>query len=226
MEVKPIKYNDTKEWLLNKHYSRSIPSISYAFGLFDEGTLIGIVTFGSPPSSTLCESICGIEYKSNVVELNRLVIESPKSNCASTLIGRAMQMLPKPTIVVSFADTSVNHIGFVYQATNFMYCGSYKGEKKWAVKGMEHYHHKTIWDKLVKIRGGEKVTVEDVMDHYGDKFYWRETTDKHRYIYFHATKKQKKKLFKVFKHKVYDYPKGDLVRYDAGGSVATQGILF
>lgn len=41
----------THEWLLKKHYAHRIPSISYAFGLFDrDGLLMGVCTYGFPPS--------------------------------------------------------------------------------------------------------------------------------------------------------------------------------
>ena len=34
--VKSIAKHLCKEWLLHKHYAKRIPSISYAFGLFDD----------------------------------------------------------------------------------------------------------------------------------------------------------------------------------------------
>jgi hypothetical protein len=35
-------------------------------------------------------------------------------------------MLPKPTIVVSYADTAMGHIGYIYQASNFLFTGTTK----------------------------------------------------------------------------------------------------
>ena len=32
--VTSISYNETKEWLLKKHYAKRMCSITYAFGLF------------------------------------------------------------------------------------------------------------------------------------------------------------------------------------------------
>ena len=48
--VKSIAKHLCKEWLLHKHYAKRIPSISYAFGLFDED-LIGVMTIGKPASN-------------------------------------------------------------------------------------------------------------------------------------------------------------------------------
>jgi len=52
--VKPIDSFQCKEWCLKKHYAKRLPPIQHAFGLFDtENILVGIVTYGTPVSSTL-----------------------------------------------------------------------------------------------------------------------------------------------------------------------------
>lgn len=124
-KVLPISYKETKKWILEKHYAHRIPSIKFSFGLFIGNTLEGIITYGIPPSMYLASSICGEQYKDDVLELNRLVINSnvPK-NSASFLVANSMNLLPKKKwIIVSFADSNIGHIGYVYQATNFIYTG-------------------------------------------------------------------------------------------------------
>jgi len=63
MEVIQIKHHETEEWLLRIHYAKRMPSITYAFGLYEDGILEGIITYGMPPSRTLCTGICGEKYK-------------------------------------------------------------------------------------------------------------------------------------------------------------------
>ena len=41
--VKSIKPSETYDWLKNKHYAKRIPSISYAFGLYERSILSGYV---------------------------------------------------------------------------------------------------------------------------------------------------------------------------------------
>ncbi len=217
MEVKPIKSFETKPWLLNRHYAKRLPSISYAFGLFDEGVLVGVCTYGSPPSPSLCVGVCGEEYRDKVLELNRLVIDTDKPNSASILISRSLKLLPKPSIVVSYADTAQGHVGYVYQANNFMYTGLSAPRLDWAVKGLEHKHTKTI---------SEGMTLESIKEKYGDRFYHVERDRKHRYIIFTGTKKQKRILRNELNYEIGSYPKGDSQRYDASGYVETQGTLF
>ena len=123
VKVLPIKYEETKDWLLNVHYMRRMPPMNYAFGLFDDDVCLGIVTFGVPASPNLCEGICGKEWKYNVFELNRMCFVEPIKNGPSRLVSGAIKMLPKPMIIVSYADTEYGHVGKVYQACNFIYTG-------------------------------------------------------------------------------------------------------
>jgi hypothetical protein len=217
MKVRPIKSSETHSWLLNRHYAKRLPSISYAFGLFDEGSLVGVCTYGSPPSPSLCVGVCGKEHRDKVLELNRLIIDTPTPNSASVLVSHSLKMLPKPSIVVSYADTGQGHIGYIYQATNFLYTGLSASRVDWAIKGLEHKHSKTI---------SEGMTLESIKEKYGDRFYHVERDQKHRYIFFVGTKKQKKVLKKKLNYLIEEYPKGDSIKYDASGYVTKQSVLF
>lgn len=44
MEIKIIKKAETYDWIINKHYAKRLPSISWAFGLFVDNALEGILT--------------------------------------------------------------------------------------------------------------------------------------------------------------------------------------
>lgn len=216
MNVQPIQSKETYDWLLNVHYAKRIPQIMYAFGLYDGINLIGIVTYGIPPSPALCEGICGKEYEKNVLELNRLCLLDNNKNQASFLVSNSIKQLPKPTIVVSYADTSQGHVGYVYQATNFLYTGLSAQRVDWTVKGMEHKHSKTISDGM---------TLEKIKEKYGDKFYYRERDRKHRYIIFHGSKSDKRTLMKKLKYEILPYPKGETKQYDINHKPSTQVIM-
>lgn len=195
--------------------------ISHAFGAFDNGNLIGVVTYGTPLSSTLKDGVCGEQYANCVLELNRLCCESRK-NLASTLVGRSLQMLPKPSIVVSYADTGQGHIGFVYQATNFIYTGLSAAFKDPMVKGMEHKHHTTIGDE----GRGHESRVEFLRQKYGaENVYYIERDRKHRYVYFCGSKKQVDEIKSLLKYPVEPYPKGESRRYEANTPIANQGFF-
>jgi hypothetical protein len=215
--VLPIKNEETYPWLLKKHYAKRIPQIMYAFGLYDGTSLVGICTYGIPASPALCMGVCGKEYSDKVLELNRVCLLDNKKNQASFLVANSIKLLPMPSIIVSYADTDKGHIGYVYQATNFLYTGLSANRVDWTIKGQEHKHSKTISDGM---------TLESIKEKYGDDFYYVERSRKHRYIYFHGNKKQKKELKFLLKYEILDYPKGASKKYDSGKNVETQELLF
>lgn len=202
-EVRRVERSDCEEYILGIHYAKRWPSISYAFGLYMDGELCGVVTYGTPPSATLKRGIAGDEYKGDILELNRLCLKNNKKNEASMLVGRSLQMLPKNKIIVSFADTDQKHLGVVYQATNFIYCGLSAKRTDWKVKGKEHLHGQTIADEF----RGVKNRVGAMRDKYGDDFYLAPRPRKHRYIFIVGSKSYKKNAIGALMYKISPYPK-------------------
>jgi len=195
-EVRQITYQDTKPFILDIHYAKRMPSISYAYGLFLNGELEGVVSYGSPISPQLCSGIAGQEYEREVIELNRLVLKNNRKNEASFLVGKSLRLLEKPKIVVSYADTEQDHIGYIYQATNFLYTGLSAKRTEWRIRG-QNKHSKTII---------EQHSLEERKTN-PDKFYVIDRPRKHRYILFLGSKTQKKNYLRNLKYKIQPYPK-------------------
>lgn len=203
MKVLPINPFEVEPWLLKKHYAKRMCPISFAFGLYDDEQLIGVVTYGMPASPNLCMGVCGIDYKDKVLELNRLCLNDGVKNGASFLVSKSLQMLPKPTIVVSYADTAMGHVGYIYQASNFLFTGTTKERTDMAGEDGKHSRHSF---------GNSEIRVN--------------RSAKHRYVYFVGNKSQKNNLLKQLNYEVLPYPKGDSQRYDSGTTVKTQQLLF
>lgn len=210
-----------KEWCLKKHYAKRLPPIEYAFGLFDiEGNMQGVVTFGTPVSSTL-RTLWDNKYK--LMELNRLVINDiGEKNILSFFVSQSLKLMPTPLVLVSYADTSKNHHGYIYQATNWIYTGLSIPFKDVAVRGLENQHHSTIED-LVR---GKENRMEALREMFGDRLYYVDRPQKHRYFYFIGTKKEVKDMMKMLPYKIEPYPKGENIRYDASYKPLTQTTLF
>lgn len=202
MNVKPIGRTECAPFILDIHYAKRWPSISYAYGLFDDSELVGVVTYGTPPSAPLKRGIAGDEFKHQVLELNRLCLKYNRKNEASRLVGASLRELPE-SIVVSFADTEQDHKGYVYQACNFMYCGLSAKRTDWKVKGKEHLHGQTVADEF----RGTKDRAAAMRAKYGDDFYLHPRPRKHRYVYLVGCKRFKRKALKALKYKIEDYPK-------------------
>ena len=198
--IEQITYKMAMEIVIANHYLHRKAPCSIAFGLFDKTTHLcyGVVTYGVSASSTLLKGICGEEQASNVYELTRLwVDDSVPKNGESFLIENTIKQLDKE-IIVSYADSSQEHLGIVYQATNFIYTGLSSKFKDPKIKGLEHQHHATYANGL---------TNKEVIEKFGDLVYWVDRPRKHRYVYFNATKKKKKELLSLLRYKVLPYPK-------------------
>ena len=219
--VKSIDNFQCKEWCLKKHYAKRLPPISHAFGLFDANNILqGITTYGTPVSSTL-RDLWDNKYK--LMELNRLVInEGLEKNVLSYLVGQSLGQLPKPLVLVSYADTSKNHHGYIYQATNWIYTGLSIPFKDVAVRGLENQHHSTIED-LVR---GKENRMEALREMFGDRLYYVERPQKHRYFYFIGNKTEVKDMLKMLPYDIQKYPKGENIRYDASYKPTVQKSLF
>lgn len=221
IDVVPIETREVKSWLLNRHYAKRLCPISFAFGGYNGTTLVGIVTYGVPVSSSLRSGLCGAEWQSQVLELNRLCCEN-SPNVASRIVGQSLQMLPKPSIVVSFADTEQGHVGYVYQATNFLYTGLSAKRTDWKIRGMESLHGATIADKS----RGMKNRAEWMRQTYGDAFYLKDRSRKHRYVFFSGDKRQRGKMLAALKYAIEPYPKGETRQSGITGNVETQTRLL
>lgn len=197
--IRGITYKEAMGIVVEKHYLHRKAPCSFSFGLIDRYTeeIKGVITYGTPASSTLRKGICGEEEKDNVIELTRLYIDDdvPK-NGESFLIGNTLKLIDKE-VVVSFAEIQQGHLGIVYQATNWIYCGLSAKRKDWKVKGINTHSH-TLADKYTSIELKEK---------FGDDFYSVDRPRKHRYIFFNCNKRRKRELVHKLKYKIEDYPK-------------------
>lgn len=203
-KVERIEYKDTKDFILNKHYAKRMPSISYAYGLIQDDSLQGVLTIGKPASNSLCEGICGKEYKSQVYELNRLVVNDglPK-NSLSFFVGKSLKELKnEDLIIVSYADEGANHHGYIYQATNWIYTGKTKGRTdKYVPNGKHSRHYTNENNHIRKVR-----------------------SPKYRYIYF-TNRKRIDEYMRLLKYPVIkQYPKGDNERYTLGERIGDKVI--
>jgi len=202
--VKPIDSFQTYDWILNKHYAKRIPSISFAFGLYEKNLLKGILTIGKPASPSLCDGICGKEFSEFVYELNRLCVEDNlEKNVLSYFVGNSLKLIPENMILVSYADSLMNHHGYIYQATNWIYTGKTKERTD---IGLEDGSHSRHYDKNI--------------DYSNRKF----RSSKFRYVYFLG--RLRKVFKKKLKYQIEPYPKGENKKYDSSYKPEVQLNLF
>ena len=196
-----IEGRKAMEIVIEAHYLHRRCPCSKAFALVrrDTSQIVGVVTYGVPCSSTLLKGVCGKDEAHNVYELNRLWIDdSIPRNAESFLVSHTLKMLDKE-IVVSFADASMGHVGYIYQASNFIYCGLSARFTDPKVRGLEHKHHATYAHGMTMAQVKEKYGAENV--------YYVERPRKHRYVYFAAPRHRRRQLLRELRYPILPYPK-------------------
>lgn len=197
-----LSAKEASEFLLPKHYSGRKPQITKAFGWMIDDQLVAVCTFGKPASHSLCIGVCGIEYEPNVYELNRLCRIEALTEPLSMFVGACLKELQKENwIIVSYSDTAMNHHGYIYQASNFIYTGMTK-QRTDKYTGEKHARH---------------------YDKYAVGVYRQIRSSKHRYIYFCTNDKGlKRKWCEQLKYPILPYPKGQNENYVLGDYIKPQ----
>lgn len=200
--IVPIDYHTAVDFILPKHYSGRIPTITKAFGWYSKEPFIkanlqAVCTFGKPVSNSLCVGICGESYASDVYELNRLCRTDTWDKPLSYFVSACLRYLSRyDWIVVSYSDTAMNHHGYIYQACNFLYTGMSKERTDMYVSGGKHSRHYIEEEQGV---------------------YRKIRSSKYRYVYFCTRDKSIKKAWRnALKYPIYPYPKGDNSYYKLG----------
>lgn len=196
-----IDHKTATDFLLPRHYSGRKPLVSLAYGLYlDEVGLIGVVTYGKPANKDLCTGICGKENSKYVYELNRICIDTRGHNMPiplSQFVSYTLRQIKELNwIVVSYSDTDMSHVGYIYQALNFYYTGLTKARLDFFLDG-KHNRASSTRDRNSNLR---------VM-----------RSAKHRYVLFCTkNKKLKKQWLNSLNYEIQPYPKGESKRYELG----------
>jgi hypothetical protein len=204
-KIELIDKGIAKKIIIENHYSRKWSSCRYAIGLFDKEILIGVAVYGFPVGRQTVKSITANLQNNEVLELTRLwlVDEAPK-NSESYFLGKTFDWLRKNTnikVLISYSDPMQDHLGIIYQATNWLY----QGNNTMLIKGYLHkingeiMHPRTV----VALYGTTKVDELKKIDSTYERI---EMKKKHRYLYI-LNKKDRKLIISELKHKVIPYPK-------------------
>ena len=220
--VRKIEKKVAKKMIVENHYSHAWTSCRYALGifyitdnshiLFDENKekLIGVAIYGYPVGRLAAESISENLKPHQVLELTRLFIfDGYGKNIESYFISQTFKWLrlndDKIKVLLSYSDPQQNHVGTIYQATNWLYQGdSMRMVDSYSIKIEENgswLHSRTVFGKW-----GTN-NLERLKKKIGHTFWIKEEPRKHRYIYFLCGKRKKNKLIKTLKHSPLPYPK-------------------
>lgn len=176
--------NEIKNFIENWHYSQNINGLKsdYCFKLLDGKTIIGAIIYGGVAMPNVWKKYVGNELE--LLELRRLCcIDNTPKNTESYFIGSTLRWLKKNTNVkriISYADTTYNHEGIVYKASNFKHYGM-TAKGRVIIYNGKRYHDKTI---RTKYKGELKPFAKKIKNalEIGEAEYIK-TKGKHIYIY-------------------------------------------
>lgn len=119
------------------HYSRAMPTGKLAkLGVWEQGQFVGAIIFGRGATFDI-----GSPYglpQTQVCELVRVALaqhSSPVSRMVAIALRLLQRAMPGLRLVVSYADPQEGHHGGIYQAGNWLYVGTGKGDWEVFVRG-------------------------------------------------------------------------------------------
>lgn len=202
--VNKLNNKTIRNWILKKHYIKRMPPVTDSFGLFsNDNELIGIIAYGPPPKRYNNGEYIFKSERVKTIELKRLVVnEGLEKNVLSWFVNQSFRMMNKPVAIISYADINQGHHGYIYQALNFIYTGETEDRRYFEDQNGKVIHLRSR--KFSNIPEGEKLGVQQKHYKHG----------KHRYIYIHASKTDRRKLLSDLILQQLPYPKGTNMRYD------------
>ena len=174
---------------LRFHYAHAVPVNPLSFAVWNEkGEWCGCILFGLGATPNICVPF-GLN-NGEVLELTRVALNGEQeatSQCVAAALKEVKKHCPLVRLIVSYADADKSHLGTIYQATNWIYCGEMGEGSRGAfiVHGVK-MHPKSVWSTRVKI-GGKMVhcpqTIEAVRKYLDPDATEFVTRGKRKYLY-------------------------------------------
>lgn len=213
LQTREVESEYAKRFISKYHYSKSCSNIVLAVGEWLGMELKNCIIFNYCAGRNMANEVWG-GNNNNTIELSRMVSLEPKpKNLESFSIKRALDFLkrkmPNIKVVISYADNTMGHKGYCYQATNFVYYGQSRTTKEFYLDG-KRTHERTLFNTYKTASSSELKKI------LGDRFTWK-TSDLSKsryYIIIAQNKKERKEIEKKILVKSMPYPKGDNTRYD------------
>ena len=149
-KVELCERSEIRDFIEEWHYSKNINGLisDYCFKLLDGEEIIGGMIYGRIAMAGVWKKYA--DNENELTELRRLCcIDDTPKNTESYFIGHTLRWLRKNTSlkrVVSYADTTYNHSGTIYKASNFKNIGM-TAKGRVIMYNDRRYHDKTVRTK-------------------------------------------------------------------------------
>lgn len=222
--IDEIDKNEAIEFIQRYHYSKILPRLTkHYLGFYNEDGLIGVVTlgWGTQPKQTIKK----ILYQHDVtttdyIEIGKMCFSPFLNNNAhsgSQILSQLIKWLKKNTeynFLYTLADGIMGKCGYVYQASNFKYIGSFETSVYRDIVTGEKIHPRSAKQLCIEnadFEGKEKVfwLTHDFCEYKGIE---KINGLMFRYIY-PLTKEAKKNIEQYQDYKGLNNPKDDDLRF-------------
>lgn len=201
MRISKGTYEGAKYACRHFHYSKSVPVTQYIYNIWnDKDEWCGVIIYGSGANPSIAEVYD--KWAGQVIELERVALNGKQGHgTTSTAVSLSLKMLKKEApwvdLIVSYADLDQNHMGILYQATNWIYTGLANADTLGAfiVRGQK-MHPKSVHSK------GWKQSLLWLRENVDPKAQEFITKGKHKYL-MPMTKEMRKRI-EILKQ---EYPK-------------------
>jgi len=207
------------------HYSKVLPAGKLVkIGVWEDEAFKGAVIYSYGANRNLAKSF-GLP-QTEVCELTRIALREHETP-VSRIIGISLKMLKRQSpglkVVVSYADTEQDHLGVVYQASNWLYVGPIQEGIKVAfvVRG-KRMHPRSVGAK------GWVQSLKWLKAHIDPNATQESTTGKHKYLWIFDSELQRKyapdrKPYPKHAHQVKPADTSDL-QSEKGGAAPTDAL--
>ena len=199
-DIKEIDKEDALRMIRQYHYSNTLPKLNRHFlGFFLGDELVGVVTlgWGTRPRHTIQRMFPSLDTK-DYLEIGRMCMkdEMPRnseSQMLSQLVNWMKKNLPEIKVLFTWADGMVGKVGYVYQASNFIYAG-YSGGEMYMKDGVK-LHVRQMKSFLVPSGVKDnRITVRPTLEQMRKYNIQHFKGKQYRYLLFLCDKKEKKRL--------------------------------
>lgn len=148
-------YEAAKYAVEHWHYSRTMPKCkTMKIGVWEDDAFIGCVIFSRGATPQLLHP-----YGLSIIEgceLTRIALNTHKAP-VSRIISISLKMLKKECesmrLVVSFADPAQGHVGAIYQASGWLYCGTTSPSALYRDEAGKLWHGRNLSETGIKKYG-------------------------------------------------------------------------
>jgi len=199
-DIREISRAEALAMIQKYHYSNTLPKINkYFLGFFLQDEIVGVVTlgWGTRPKHTIQRIFPSLDTM-DYLEIGRMCMtddmpRNSESQMLSQLVKWIRKNIPDLKVLFTWADGMLGKVGYVYQASNFIYAGYSEGEMymkdgvKIHVRQMKSFLiPKGVKDERITVRPTREQMKEHHILHFKGKQY--------RYLMFLCGKQERKRL--------------------------------